>query len=106
MRSAGWLWAAALILSAPAAAIEPDVTGSTPQTQPLYGCAGRSYPACPSISPELLAMLSARVFPTALGPYSDAALVVDEPSPAIIPKRCKAWLCSQGRGSHHGIAYG
>ena len=28
MRAARWLWATALILSVPAAAIEPDVTGS------------------------------------------------------------------------------
>ena len=35
MRTARWLWATALILSAPAAAIEPDVTGSIPQPRPF-----------------------------------------------------------------------
>ena len=70
MRSAGWLWAAALILSAPAAAIEPDVTGSISQSGPFADAeVGRS-PRFPSISPELLEMLSERVLPTALGPYT------------------------------------
>ena len=35
IRTARWLWATALILSAPAAAIEPDVTGSIPQPRPF-----------------------------------------------------------------------
>ncbi len=70
MRTARWLWATALILSAPAAAIEPDVTGSIPQPSPFADAeVGRS-PRFPSISPELLEMLSERVLPTALGPYT------------------------------------
>ena len=70
MRTARWLWATALILSAPAAAIEPDVTGSISQSGPFADAeVGRS-PRFPSISPELLEMLSERVLPTALGPYT------------------------------------
>ena len=70
MRTAHWLWATALILSAPAAAIEPDVTGSIPQSGPFADAeVGRS-PRFPSLSPELLEMLSERVLPTALGPYT------------------------------------
>ena len=70
MRTARWLWATALILSAPAAAIEPDVTGSIPQPRPFADAeVGRS-PRFPSLSPELLEMLSERVLPTALGPYT------------------------------------
>ena len=69
MRTAHWLWATALILSAPAAAIEPDVTGSIPQSGPFADAeVGRS--PLPSLSPELLEMLSERVLPTALGPYT------------------------------------
>ena len=69
MRTARWLWATALILSAPAAAIEPDVTGSIPQSGPFTDAeVGRS--PLPSLSPELLEMLSERVLPTALGPYT------------------------------------
>jgi hypothetical protein len=70
MRTARWLWTTALILSAPAAAIEPDVTGSISQSGPFADAeVGRS-PRFPSISPELLEMLSERVLPTALGPYT------------------------------------
>ena len=70
MRTARWLWATALILSAPAAAIEPDVTGSISQSGPFAEAeVGRS-PRFPSISPELLEMLSERVLPTALGSYT------------------------------------
>ena len=70
MRTARWFWATALILSAPAAAIEPDVTGSISQSGPFADAeVGRS-PRFPSISPELLEMLSERVLPTALGPYT------------------------------------
>ena len=70
MRTARWLWATALILSAPAAAIEPDVTGSISQSGPFADAeVGRS-PRFPSISPELLEMLSERVLPTALGSYT------------------------------------
>jgi len=70
MRTARWLWATALILSAPAAAIEPDVTGSISQSGPFADAeVGRS-PRFPSTSPELLEMLSERVLPTALGPYT------------------------------------
>ena len=69
MRTARWLWATALILSAPAAAIEPDVTGSIPPSGPFADAeVGRS--PLPSLSPELLEMLSERVLPTALGPYT------------------------------------
>ena len=70
MRTARWFWATALILSAPAAAIEPDVTGSISQSGPFADAeVGRS-PRFPSISPELLEMLSERVLPTALGSYT------------------------------------
>jgi len=70
MRTARWLWATALILSAPAAAIEPDVTGSIPQSGPFADAeVGRS-PHIPSLAPELLEMLSERVLPTAPGPYT------------------------------------
>jgi hypothetical protein len=70
MRTARWLWATALILSAPAAAIEPDVTGSISQSGPFADAeVGRS-PRFPSIWPELLEMLSERVLPTALGSYT------------------------------------
>jgi hypothetical protein len=70
MRSAGWLWTAALILSAPAAAIEPDVTGSISQSGPFADADFGRSPRFPSISPELLEMLSERVLPTALGSYT------------------------------------
>ena len=70
MRTAGWLWATALILSAPAAAIEPDVTGSISQSGPFADAEFGRSPRFPSISPELLEMLSERVLPTALGPYT------------------------------------
>ena len=70
MRTARWFWATALILSAPAAAIEPDVTGSISQSGPFAEAeVGRS-PRFPSTSPELLEMLSERVLPTALGSYT------------------------------------
>ena len=70
MRTARWLWATALILGAPAAAIEPHVTGSISQSGPFADAeVGRS-PRFPSISPELLEMLSERVLPTALGSYT------------------------------------
>jgi hypothetical protein len=70
MRTARWLWATALILSAPAAAIEPDVTGSLPQTRILEHTEVGHSPRFPSISPELLEMFSERVLPTAQGPYT------------------------------------
>ena len=70
MRTARWLWATALILSAPAAAIKPDVTWSISQSGPFADAeVGRS-PRFPSTSPELLEMLSERVLPTALGSYT------------------------------------
>jgi hypothetical protein len=70
MRTAHWLWAIALIRSTPAAAIEPDVTGSIPQSSPFANAeVGRS-PRFSSISPELLELVSERVLPTALGPYT------------------------------------
>ena len=70
MRTGRWLWATALVLSAPAAAIEPHVTGSISQSGPFADAeVGRS-PHFPSIWPELLEMLSERVLPTALGPYT------------------------------------
>ncbi len=70
MRTVGWLWATALLISAPAAALDPDVTGSIPQTRIVERTdVGRS-PRFPSLSPELLVMLSERVLPTAIGPYT------------------------------------
>ncbi len=70
MRSFGWLWATALFISAPAAALDPDVTDSIPQTRILeHTEVGRS-PRFPSLSPELLVMLTERVLPSALGPYT------------------------------------
>src|SRR5215218_371689 len=70
MRTARWLWATALILSAPAAAIKPDVTGSLPQTRIFEHTEVGHSPRFPSISPELLEMFSERVLPTAQGPYT------------------------------------
>ena len=70
MRSFGWLWAIALLICAPSAALEPDVTGSIPQASPLADAEVVGSPRFPSIAPELLEMLSERVLPTALGPYT------------------------------------
>ena len=70
MRTARWLWATALILGAPAAAIEPHVTGSISQSGPFADAEFGRSPRFPSISPELLEMLSERVLPTALGSYT------------------------------------
>ena len=70
MRSFGWLWATALVICAPAAALDLDVTGSIFQAGILgHAEVGRS-PRFPSLSPELLVLLSERVLPTALGPYT------------------------------------
>ena len=83
MRTARWLWATALILSAPAAAIEPDVTGSISQSGPFADAeVGRS-PRFPSTSPELHEMLSERVLPTALGPYTVVQARRVEPPPSL-----------------------
>ncbi len=70
MRSFGWLWAIAFLISRPAAALEPDVAGSIPQASPLADAEVVGSPRFPSIAPELLEMLSERVLPTALGPYT------------------------------------
>ena len=70
MRSFSWLWATALVICAPAAALDPDVTGSLPQTRMLEHTEVGHSPRFPSISPELLAMLSERVLPIAIGPYT------------------------------------
>ena len=74
MRSLGWLLAIALLISGPAAALEPDVTGSIPQASPLADAEVVGCPRFPSIAPELLEMLSERVLPTAIGPYTLALL--------------------------------
>ena len=71
MRTARWLSATALLICAPAAAFDPDVTGSISQSGPFADAeVGRRSPRFPSISPELLEMFSERVLPTALGPYT------------------------------------
>jgi len=70
MRSFGWLWATALIFGTPAAALEPDVTGSLPQPSPFADADVDGSPRFPSLSPELLVLLSERVLPSAVGSYT------------------------------------
>ena len=68
MRSFGRFWATALLINGPVAALDPDVTGSIPQTRILEHTEVGHSPRFPSISPELLVTLSERILPTAVGP--------------------------------------